>query len=135
MSDCKGVICFNVPCTCTNQKNLEKILEVKHTALIFSTRHIANLNLKTDWDAIKKANGKVTYHHNWNVLQMGLNPITWIWYMSKDKCMVELNARKWNKIAFGDFEADAILKEFVKSRLALKNMDFKTKSRMKGGIL
>ena len=113
----------------------EKQLEVIHSALIFSTRHIANLNLKTDFDAIKKENGLVTYHGKWNVLQMGLNPITWLWYLSKDKCMIELRARKWNKVAFGDFEADPMLKEFVKSRMSLKNMDYKTKNRMKGGIL
>ena len=116
------------------QKRLQEILKTMHTALIFQTELSAKRNIKEDYIAIKKGSGTVTYHTALMCLQMGLKPITMLWYMCEDNCIGKLNKTKFHKIIFVDFEADAILKEFSKTRLEAVQKLFMVKDAIKQGI-
>ena len=119
------------------QKILKEVLDVQHTAMIFNTTKAAEQNIIIDYNNITKGGAIVTFHKQLMSLQMGLNPIKLLHYFGKEVCLDKLSSRKWHKILFLDFEASSIIKEFSRSRLALKGKTLfgTTDDYLKNGLI
>lgn len=117
------------------QTQAAKVLSVQHIAMIFKTKKGASQNLQYDFSQIKLAKGSVTFNAEFHWLQMGLKPIKTLWYMSEDECVGTLNKTKWHKINFLDFEADAELKSFSKTRLEFSKQLFLVDDAIKNGAI